>query len=236
MSKALEEVIQYYNEDVAEINKHWIIFVKTAINVIITSVVILFIYAKSKHWINLLANTVNNTFDKIPFKIKEYIYPALIIVLILSAIVKFIETYIVYKTVSLKINNIQIKGKSGLANIGTVNAGLEQIGYVKVFTPFWGRIFKYGSIEIALGGNSFTMTEMVNAEPFQDAVIMLQETQKEGRHIREAERTERTLQAQTAAHIQALNGISQNLASISSNHRVAIESEEQILLDNQMEE
>jgi hypothetical protein len=236
MSKALDEVMQYSNEDVASISKHWIIFVKAAISVLIKAVVLIFLYFKTRTWLDSLADMINESFEQIPFEIKKYLLLILMVLIVVSAIKRFVSTYIEYKTVGLIVNNIQIKGKSGLVNVGVVNASLEQVAYVKVFTPLWGRIFHYGNIEVSLAGGSFTMIDMVNIEQFQDAIVMLQEAQKEGRNIRGAERNAETVRAQTMAQVQALTSISQTMAQgIAQNKNMSIEENKVEAIEEKLE-
>lgn len=209
MSKALEEVRQYSNEDVASIRKHWIIFVRMANQQIVKIFLILFLYFKIRKWINPIADEINKEFPQVPFELKKGIWWVIIIYLLWSVISKFVKTLVEYKTVGLMINNIQIKGKTGLIDIGIVNASLEQVTSVNIEEPLLGRIFNYGTIMVTLGNNVIVMKDMINTEQFQDAIIMLQEAQKEGRNIRNAERHAKTINIQTEAQVKVMGDISQ---------------------------
>lgn len=211
MSKAMETVMNYANEDVASISKHWIIFLKTTKRILIRVVVILLVYIKGKKYLDLLADKINSLITAIPFEIKEHLLLLIGIYLVIKTIGDYVETYIEYKTVGLSVNNIQIKGKSGLLDVGVVNASLEQVTSIEVFTPFWGRFLDYGTIRVSLGGKAFTMFHMVKVEKFQEAIVLLQEAQKEGRDIRQAERHAQVIEAQTKAQVQAISAISTSL-------------------------
>lgn len=213
MGKALQEVMQYSNEDIAKIKKHWIIFLKTAISCVTKILVVVLICIKEGTIVQQIGDMVNGWFSFISFRINDYIFQVIFLLLAFSVVKSFVKTYIEYKTVSLSINNIQIKGKTGLVDIGIVNASLEQIDYVKVISPLFGRLFGYGNIEITLSGRSFVLLNMMNAEEFQDAIVTMQEAQKEGRAIRDSERHAKTIQAQTMAQVQAISSLSHSLSA-----------------------
>lgn len=234
MGKTLEVVMNYANEDVASIHKHWIIFLKTTINVLIRITFFLFAYFKGRIYIEFLADSINYYVPVIPFEIKKFILPAIVLYLTVKTVWSYVETYQEYKTVALAINNIQIKGVSGLFDIGVVNASLEQVSYVKVYVPFWGGIFHYGTIEISLDGRTFSLRHMVQVEEFQNAIILLQEAQKEGRNIRQDERHDESLQRHTMQQAQILTAISQDMKqaimqqqnnSITGNEKNLLETE-----------
>ncbi len=250
MSKALNEVMGYANEDVASIHKHWIIFVKMAWRIIIFAVVIGLIYVKANNIVGYIGDFINNLFPAIPFMIRDNQLFISVMLVFLYAIEEFIKTYIIFKTVSLTVNNIQIKGKSGLANIGHINASLEQIGYVQAHISLFGRLLKYGSIEITLHGATFTMTDMTEVERFHEAVVLLQEAQKEGRNMRSEERNadynrdimysqarlddERSINAQMLADQSRQNAAmlqAQVLASIAQGRQPALDTNDQNLIE-----
>lgn len=227
MSQALNVVMNYANEDVAAISKHWIIFLKTTKKILIRIFIVMLIYIKGKRYLDLLADKVNSLVPAIPFEIKEHLLTLIGIYLIIKTIWDYVETYIEYKTVGLSVNNIQIKGKSGLLDVGVINASLEKVSSVEVFTPFWGRFLNYGTIRISLEEKGFTMFYMVKAERFQEAIILLQEAQKEGRDIRQAERHAQVIEAQTKAQVQAISAISTSLSEyIEQKNNIALEDKE----------
>lgn len=222
MGKTLDIVMNYANEDVAKIHKHWIIFIKRTIRVLVRIVTTLFVFYSSKSWIAYFADKINQVVPAIPFEIKKYVFPILLLYIFIKTIIDYINTIIEYKTVGLSINNIQLKGKSGLLDVGIVNIPLDQIENVRVHAPFWGRIFHYGSISISTYSANISMTDMINVEKFQDAIVLLQEAQREGRSIRQSERQEqaieahaiaqvRAIEAQTAAQVQVLSELSKNI-------------------------
>lgn len=188
MSKALREVMQYANEDVASIHKHWIVFVHMARRIIIFAVIIGLVFLKGTKAMIFVGDLINELIPPLPFMISDNLLLIAVMIIFIYAVKEFVKTYIIYKTVGLTINNIQIKGKSGLANIGQVNSSLEKIAYVRTHIPLFGRLFGYGSIEISLNDAAFTMPDMADVEKFQESVILLQEAQKEGRNMRSEER------------------------------------------------
>lgn len=233
MSKALEEVLQYANDDAASIHKHWIIFIKMAKTIIIFSIIVALLFANFSNIISNFGNFINELVPSLPFMISDNLTLLEIMIILLFSLVQFFKTYIIYKTVGLTVNNIQIKGKSGLVDIGNINSSLEQIGYIKTHIPLFGRLFKYGSVEINLHGTVFTMIDMTMVEEFQEAVILLQEAQKEGRVLRSDVRHDATIAKQTIAQVQAVGLLSKTISQAlpSPTQNKTIEASHQALLD-----
>ena len=231
MGKTLETVLEYANEDSASIKKHWIIIFRVIRDFIIKVIVVGFIYLKSKNFLELLADDINNEFVGIPFEIKKFILPVILVLLGYDFLKDLVEKIIDYTTVGLSINNIQIKGKSGLLDIGIINAPLKQVDFARVHKTFWGQILGYGTIEISIGGRRLMMADMIRADEFQDAIVLLQEAQEEGRHIRQAERQEATLAKQTMAQVQAINGLSKTVAMGLTQKSDAIKIEENDVIE-----
>ena len=214
MSKALEEVMQYAYEDVASIRKHWIIFVRLAWRILIFGVADYLVYWKLNRYIAAIMDFVNELVPKIPFQLSKYVLFYCIGAFVLYGLVNFIKTLIIYKTVGLHVNNIQIKGVSGLASIGQINSSLEQVGSVRTHASIWGRLFKYGNIEIQLQGRTFTLTDMTKVSQFQESIILLQEAMKESRNMRSDERHDESLKNQTMAQVQAMGMLSQTISQV----------------------
>ncbi|MDO4509294.1 MAG: PH domain-containing protein [Lachnospiraceae bacterium] len=216
MSKAVNEALGYSNEDVVEIHKHWIIFVKIAIKIIIESAVLIFIFVK---WGAILEDLVRMIEIDVPsLTINPAIVPKLTvtIIVLVNAIVKLIATNIEYRTVGLKANNTYIQGQSGIASIGIISTSLDKIISISLSMSLLGRILHYGSIRISINGYmEFSMDYMVNTEQFQEAVLLLQDAQLEGRNIRQAERQgdiqRDIVREQTAAQTQAMATLGQNI-------------------------
>lgn len=188
MSKALSEVMQYANEDVASIRKHWIVFVKMVWRIFIFSVIVAVLRFKVTWILNIIGDLINNLLTFLPFMIKDNLTLISILAILIYSIKQILTTYGEYTTVGLTINNIQIKGKSGLVDIGFVNSSLDQVRYVKTDSSLFGRLLNYGQIEISIHNATFTMYNMTEVAKFQEAIIMMQEAQKEGRNIRSEER------------------------------------------------
>ena len=232
MSKALQEVMQYANEDVASIRKHWIVFVYMVRRIIIFALIIMFLNIKATKLLGGIGDFINNKIPSFPFVIREHLILLGIILILLYAVVQFISTYVMYKTVGLTVNNIQIKGTSGLVEIGQVNSSLEQIGYVKTDISLLGRILKYGSIEITLHDATFTMNAMTEVEKFQEAIILLQEAQKEGRTLRSDERQDESRMNAAIMQTQAMAMLNQTISqALPGTNNQAIESSEQELIE-----
>lgn len=216
MSQALYEAMQYSNEDSVEIKKHWIVIFKAIVGLLIKIAIILYIY---RRWGEAIFNIIFDLLDPKSIPISRDILPELVVSIILMAIAlkDLISAYLEYKTVGLQINNSFIKGKSGVASVGIISASLDKISNVKVLVPLWGRIFHYGTVEISLlGYDSFLMKYMVNAAQFQEAVMLFQEAQVEGRNIRQAERQgdiQRDIsREQTMMQVQAMSALGQTLS------------------------
>ena len=212
MSKALDEVMQYAYEDVASIHKHWIIFVRMAKRIIVFGILDYLVYWKLSKYIAAVMDIVNELVPKIPFQLSKYILYYCIGIFVLYFLKQFITTLIVFKTVGLHVNNIQIKGVSGLIDIGEINSSLEQVGSVRTHASLWGRLFHYGDIVINLQGRSFTMTDMTDVSKFQESIILLQEAMKESRNMRSDERHDESLKNQTMAQVQAMGMLSQTIS------------------------
>ena len=214
MSKALDEVMSYAYEDVASIRKHWIIFVRMAKSIILFGLADYLIYWKlSKYMVGIL-DFINELIPKIPFQLSKYILHYCIGIFLIYTLKQVIRTIIIYKTVGLHVNNIQIKGVSGLLDIGEINSSLEQVGSVRTHASIWGRLFKYGNIEIQLQGRTFTLTDMTKVSQFQESIILLQEAMKESRNMRSDERHDESLKNQTMAQVQAMGMLSQTISQV----------------------
>ncbi len=233
MSKVLKEVMQYANDDTASIHKHWIIFIKMAKTIIIFSLIVVLSFTNLNNMISNMGDFINELVPSLPFMISDNLTLLEIMIILLFSLVQFLKTYIIYKTVGLTVNNIQIKGKSGLVDIGNINSSLEQIGYIKTHIPLFGRLFNYGSVEINLHGTVFTMIDMTMVEEFQEAVILLQEAQKEGRVLRSDVRHDATITNQTMAQVQAVGLLSKTISQAlpSPTQNKTIEASNQALLD-----
>ncbi len=211
MGKALNEVRSYAYEDVTSIHKHWIIFLKRIFRLLFFAVFLVVVYTLGKDYLIIACNFINGIIPSIPFLLKDYLLVIFIAFFALKAFIGLVTTFIEYLTVGLQINNIQIKGKSGLANVGMVNASLDQISNVRVNIPLIGRFFGYGDIYISAQGIDFCMSNMKGVLEFQDAVILLQEAQKEGRALRSDERRNVSIMNQTEAQIRAMGMIANTI-------------------------
>jgi hypothetical protein len=228
MSKALDEVFEYSNEDEYTIRKHWIIFVFTALKVILRTAVVLFVYNTFELlWLEI-ADMLNDFLTIIPFSVRDYLFLIILFILIAWAIKDFVITYAEYTSVSLTINNIRIKGNSGIFGDVAVNSSLENLVDVSTDCSLLGNLFNYAGIRVQISAGAyvteFKIKYMADAKKFLDVVLYYQEAQKEGRNIRAEERRERTLdkqtdrqiqaqiqlmQAQTMAQVEAISGIAQ---------------------------
>jgi hypothetical protein len=233
VSRVLEEVMSYANEDVASIRKHWIIFVKMAKRILIFAIIMCIFNARTRGIVTDLAgsamqqsylseedqaqireleNELHMSVTDAADKLINIVTIVEIGIVLIYALISFIKTFATYKSVGLQVNNIQIKGYSGVARIGQVNTSLEQIWFVRTNTSLLGSMLNYGSIEVNLNGVVFSMTHMTGVAEFQEAIILLQEAQKEGRIFRSDMRHEQTVQNQTYAQVQALGMLTQTVS------------------------
>ena len=175
MSKALNQVMNYANEDEVSIYKHWVVFVRAGLRSIITALILFittFMIASNR------------------FNVKGGM---LIVALIISSY-NFFKAYSIYKTTVLTINNIRIYGETGLKDLGAMNAPLDEVVSAIYSKSFFGQMFGYGSVRIELRNGSFVMDDMINVEAFCEAVILMREAHSEAKRIRQDERNDKSRQ------------------------------------------
>ncbi len=211
MSKALNEVLGYANEDSIDVKKHWVVLLLAARNILIRIAIVLFVCIKWADFWMALMDEINSEIPGIPINLKQWFFVIVALITLIRSVVILTHALVEYYTVQLSVNNIRIFGKSGIVEIGTINTSLDHVGSVVVQNSFWGEIFHYGSLVIDLNGRKMRMRYMKNAQEFQDAIILLQEAQKEGRNLRQAERHADIIEAQTQAQVMAIAGITESI-------------------------
>lgn len=173
MSKALNEVMNYANEDEVSIYPHWIVYLKAAVSTIIPAIFvfpIVFLIARTR------------------FKV----WGITLIIFLIVAAYRFFQVHAYYSTTVITVNNIRIYGETGLAENEIISAPLDTVGHAQCVTSFLGRKLGYGTISIVLETGPITLTDMVNARKFCEAVILMKEAYGEAARIRQDERNDKS--------------------------------------------
>lgn len=109
-----------------------------------------------------------------------------------------IKVTITYCTTELSITDKRVIGKVGFIKSASLDAPLNKIQSVNVSSGLWGKIFKYGNIEIMSGGDRLIFNGIKDADGFKK-FLMNQIDEYENEKIR--------IQAQQMA--AAMNGANQ---------------------------
>lgn len=78
---------------------------------------------------------------------------------------------IAFFTTELALTNKSVIGKAGLANSKSLNSPLNKVQNVSVASTLFGKIFKYGTIEVSTAAGSMKFRGIKNAEKFKTAVL-----------------------------------------------------------------
>lgn len=191
MSKTNVDKTDAVNENEVSIRKHWIVFVKFLARILFTAVIVFGLYYLCKWCVIHFNDQINETLGTKSLEYGKYILPILIAIFVITAIINFVRTLVNYKTVGASVNNIRIRARTEGTDNGSINANLEQIAYVKLSSSLIGKMLHYGNIEISLSSIKFRMADMMDAENFQEKIVLLQETQRESRSTRESEEQEK---------------------------------------------
>ena len=81
----------------------------------------------------------------------------------------------------LAVTNKTVYGKKGIIKISELQSPLRQIQNVKVEKNFWGRIFKYGIVEITTTTGVYNYKYVKDPESFRNAVLSQIERTEEGK-------------------------------------------------------
>ena len=85
--------------------------------------------------------------------------------------IKAIIATVKFNHIELGITNKRIVGKVGVANTNSLDAPLNKIQNVSVSQPFFGKIFKYGTVCIQTAAGQFTFEAVKNVNAFKGAVM-----------------------------------------------------------------
>ena len=75
------------------------------------------------------------------------------VIALLIAILLAVITYVKLHTTELAITNKRLVAKFGLISRSTVELNINKVESIQVHQTVWGRLFNYGSLVIAGGGN-----------------------------------------------------------------------------------
>ncbi len=112
---------------------------------------------------------------------------------------KAIAATVRFRAIELAITSKRIVGKVGFADSKSLDAPLNKIQNVSVRSPFWGKIFNYGTIEINTAAGTYYFIAIRNADAFK-SMIMAQIDQYE----------EDRMQQQAALMASAMSGAIKN--------------------------
>lgn len=101
--------------------------------------------------------------------------PAGLITLVIAVVLAVI-TWVKLHTTELAITNKRVVAKFGLISRETVELNINKVESIQVHQTVWGRIFNYGSLAIAGGGNpQAPITGISNPLGFRKAFIEAQD-------------------------------------------------------------
>ena len=84
-----------------------------------------------------------------------------------------ILSFILMRTTELGITNKRLIGKTGLFNTESIDYPLNKINITSVSSDFWGKMLRYGNIEIATSSGKRIVNGIVQPEKFR-AILMNQ--------------------------------------------------------------
>lgn len=119
-------------------------------------------------------------------------------VLILIGIIPFIIRLVRFLSADLAVTNRRVIGKIGVVSIKSLDYHIDKVDSIKISTTFWGRIFRYYTVEVTGSGegNNIKFEGISNANQFKNAVNEAIE-----RHAAEARRQ----QAEQIAMAMSMN-------------------------------
>lgn len=82
-----------------------------------------------------------------------------------------IKTTIRYFNTELAVTNKRVIGKAGFINSAALDAPLNKIQNVTVASGLWGKIFKFGDIEIQTGGDSISFIGIKEPDAFKKFIM-----------------------------------------------------------------
>ncbi len=87
--------------------------------------------------------------------------------LLLIPTFKAIKVAINYFNIELSVTDKRVIGKAGFISSASLDARLNKIQNVTVSSGFFGKIFKYGTIEVQTGGDAITFNGIKNPDQFK---------------------------------------------------------------------
>lgn len=93
--------------------------------------------------------------------------------------IKAIIKTIAFKKATIGLTNKRLVGRVGIINTVSLDCPIEKVQNVNVQSGFFGKIFKYGTVEIVTAGNSFFVMGVKNVESFKSAIMNQIEVAKE---------------------------------------------------------
>ena len=189
MSKVLDNVISYANEDTISIQKHWYIFVKMGFRILgmfLAQVLILLIIKKISFFV--------------------------VLAFLIAAGRDVLVTYLTYKNTYISANNITIKSQDGVFNISQQAIPLRDLKSVTHTTSLLGSIFHYSSITIRSEKDYVHYDYMTNVQQFEQVVMLMNEASKEGTQIRSDERRDETMMNHAMVNAKTMEALAQNIS------------------------
>ena len=184
MGRATDYVRAYAQEDGITISKHWIVFVKTGIGIVLRVAVTLFVLMKWTNYIKQIGTIVNDFFPALTFDFGNLMLPIIITLLVIRAVALAYKALEEYVSSSMTIDNVRVHGKVGRKDVsGNFKDG--QIGDCTVSDrSLPARLLGYGTLSICISGETYTLKDMKNTEEFQETLSAISEGRMEENRFR----------------------------------------------------
>ena len=118
------------------------------------------------------------------FLVKKWIVGILFCWLLLIPTIKAVIATIKFFNIELVVTNKRIVGKAGVINSGALDAPLNKIQNISTSSGLFGKIFRYGNIEIRTAAGEFRFYGVKHPESFK-GIIMSQIDQYEEDKIKQ---------------------------------------------------
>lgn len=101
--------------------------------------------------------------------------------LLLIPTIKAIITTVKFTHIELAVTNKRIIGKAGVINTASLDLPLSKVQNINVSQGLWGKIFKYGKVEIKSAADSIAFVMVKNPDAFKRCCMAQIEQYEEDR-------------------------------------------------------
>lgn len=227
MGRAVESVKRYAQEDSITIKKHWFMLVDGGLRALIRIVIVTLLYFWADDYLIDIADYINEFIPAIPFEISPLVPFIVFGILAIRVFCKLFVTVLNFFTVSLSINNVQLKGKTGAKDVGVINVPIKKVGDAFVRKPLIGRILGYGTISLRVDGSNLELKYMCNTEEFQDKLVLIKEARPEEQSMRRKEEEEDRIRLKAVADAtvqsQMWNGLLNGMSAVNGQQNIGIQ-------------